>query len=81
MSYSSSSNYTFLLNSDGYVDLAGEIVIDCCQSLEKILRANYAEDAVFRAERIILHPEYVKGARDQADIALIEVDRELLHPV
>ena len=56
-------------------------MIDCCQSLEKILRANYAEDAVFRAERVILHPEYVKGARDQADIALIEVDRELLHPV
>ena len=49
----------------------------CDQSLEKILRANYAEDAVFRAEKIILHPEYVKGKRDQADIALIEVDREI----
>ena len=48
-----------------------------CQSLEKILRANYAEDAVFRAEKIILHPEYVRGKRDQADIALIEVNREI----
>ena len=45
--------------------------------MEKILLADYGEDAVFRAERIILHPEYVKGERDQADIALIQVDREI----
>ena len=28
--------------------------------------------------RIILHPEYVEGKRDQADIALIELQQEIV---
>ena len=65
------------ITGDYLIFSVGPKIPDSDQSLEKILRANYAEDAVFRAERIILHPEYVKGERDQADIALIEVDREI----
>jgi len=49
-------------------------------SLSKIRTTTYAKTypgAVYTAIEVIIHPDYVKDKRDQADIALIKLDREI----
>ena len=46
-------------------------------SLEKLLSRSYSAKAIFKPKNIVIHEEYVRGIRDQADIALVEVDREI----
>ena len=47
-------------------------------SLEKLLARQYSAKAIFKPKFIKIHEEYVRGVRDQADIALIYVNREIV---
>ena len=48
--------------------------------MQKLTEFDFDEDDewTYRAKNIIIHPEFVSKKRDQADIALVEVDRAIM---